>query len=44
MYGAFIYLGENVNEYTYEAVNFIMLVSELGGFIEILYISLMLIP
>ena len=44
MYGAFIYVADNVNEYTYEAATFISLVSELGGFIEIMYIFLMAIP
>jgi hypothetical protein len=44
LYGTYFFLGQNVDEYTYEAVNFISLVSELGGFIEIMYITLMLIP
>ena len=33
-----------VNEYSYEASNFISLVSDLGGFIEIVYIILSIIP
>ena len=44
MYGTYFFLQESVNEFSYEANNFVSLVSELGGFIEILYIFLMLIP
>ena len=40
MYGAFIYVGENVQEYSYEAENIISLLSEIGGFIEIIFLAL----
>ena len=33
-----------INEYSYEASNFIGLVSDLGGFIEIMFITLSVIP
>ena len=44
LYGTYFFLQESVNEFSYEANNFVSLVSELGGFIEIIYIFLMLIP
>ena len=44
LYGTYFFLGQNLDEYSYEAVNFISLVSELGGFIEFMYITLSLIP
>ena len=44
LYGTYFFLGQNVDEYSYEAVNFISMVSDLGGFIEIMYITLSLIP
>ena len=44
LYGTYFFLGQNLDKYSYEVVNFISLVSELGGFIEFMYITLSLIP
>ena len=44
IYGSYFFLGENVDEYSYEAVNIISLLSDFGGFIEIFYIAFSIIP
>ena len=44
MYGTYFFLQQSINEYSYEANNFVSLYSELGGFIEIMYITLSIIP
>ena len=44
LYGAYINVGENIQEYSYEAENIITLLSEMGGFIEIIFLALAAIP
>ena len=44
VYGAYLHVGENIQEYSYEAENIITLLSEIGGFIEIIFLALASIP
>ena len=44
MYGTYFFLGEILDEYSYEADNFISMLSGVGGLIEFLYIAFGIIP
>jgi hypothetical protein len=44
MYGTYFFLGQKVDEFSYEAVNIINILENLGGFFEVFFLSLMLIP
>ena len=44
MYGTYFFLGQNLGEYSYEAENFVSMMSEIGGLIEALYIAFGLFP
>ena len=44
LYGNYFFLKHNIDEFSYESYNFLSLLSDLGGLLEILYILFSLIP